>query len=88
MKLPTRHNYLEWSNKYWEFRKSQINRWSIHAQDTYQHNNMDRRLKNKSIHDRLGKQVVDQDWVDYEEGNKREYVWQEGHWCLGGLTRS
>ena len=49
---------------------------------------MDRRLKNGSIHNRLGKRVVDQDWVDYEEGNKREYVWQEGQWCPGGLTRS
>ena len=50
---------------------------------------MDRRLKNESIHNWLGKRVVDQDWTDYEEeGNKREYVWQEDQWCLGGLTRS
>ena len=50
---------------------------------------MDRHLKNKSIHDRLGKRVVDQDWVDHEEGsNQREHVWQEGQWCPGGLTRS
>ena len=50
---------------------------------------MDRRLKNKSVHDWLGKQVVDQDWADYEEkGNERKYVWQKGQWCLGGLTRS
>ena len=46
-------------------------------------------LKNKSVHNRLGKRVVDQDWADYEEeGNKRKYIWQEGQWCLGGLTRS
>ena len=32
----------------------------------------DRRLKNRSIHDRLGKRVVDQNWADYEE---EEYVW-------------
>ena len=50
---------------------------------------MDRRLKNKSIHDRLGKRVVDQDWADHEEGgNQREHVWQEGQWCPRGLTRS
>ena len=50
---------------------------------------MDQRLKNKSVHDRLRKQVVNQDWADYgEEGNKRKYVWQEGQWCLRGLTRS
>ena len=41
---------------------------------------MDRRLKNRSVHDRLGKRVVDQNCVDYEEeGNEEEYVWQEGN---------
>ena len=50
---------------------------------------MDLRLKNGSVHNRLGKRVVDQNWADYEkEGNERKYVWQEGQWCLGGLTRS
>ena len=50
---------------------------------------MDRRLKNRSIHDRLGKRVVDQNWIDYEEDDgEEEYVWQEGQWCPGGLTRS
>ena len=50
---------------------------------------MDRRLKNKSVHDRLGKRVVDQNWTDYEEeSNEEGYVWQEGQWCLGGLMRS
>ena len=39
---------------------------------------MDRRLKNGNIHNWLGKRVVDQDWANYEEeGNEREYVWQE-----------
>ena len=89
MKLPTRHDYLECSNQYWEFRQSQTNRRSIHVQDAYYHNNVDRRLKNRSVHNRLGKRVVDQDWTDYEEeSNEREYVWQEGQWCPGGLTRS
>ena len=45
LKLPTRTNCLECSNQYWEFRQSQTNRRSIHAQDAYHHNNMDRRLK-------------------------------------------
>ena len=49
---------------------------------------MDWRLKNGSIHNRLGKRVVNQDWADYEEDNERKYVWQEGQWCPGGLTRS
>ena len=46
-------------------------------------------LKNRSVHDRLGKRVVDQNWADYEEeGDEEEYVWQEGQWCPGGLSRS
>ena len=46
-------------------------------------------LKNRNVHNRLGKRVVYQDWADYEEeGNEREYIWQEGQWCPGGLTRS
>ena len=28
---------------------------------------MDRRLKNKNVHNRLEKRVIDQDWADYEE---------------------
>ena len=87
--MPTRSNCPECSDQYWEFRQSQANRRSIHAQDAYYHNNMDRRLKNGSVHNRLGKRVVDQDWADYEEeGNEEQYVWQEGQWCPGGLTRS
>ena len=40
---------------------------------------MDRRLKNRSVYDRLGKRVIDQNWADYEEGgDKEEYVWQGG----------
>ena len=89
MKLPTKSNCPECSYQYWEFRQSQANRRSILAQDAYHYNNMDRCLKNVSVHNRLGKRVVDQDWADYEEeGNEREYVWQEGQWCPGGLTRS
>jgi hypothetical protein len=54
----------------------------------YQYESMDRCIKNRSVHDRLGKRVVDQNWVDYEEDDEDEYVWQEGQWCPGGLTRS
>jgi len=37
---------------------------------------MDQRLKNRSIYDRLGKRVVDQNWVEYEEeGDEEEHVW-------------
>ena len=60
LKFPTRNNCPECSEQYWEFRQSQANRRSIHPRDEYHHNNMDRRLKNRSVHDRLGKRVVDQ----------------------------
>jgi hypothetical protein len=46
---------------------------------------MDQRIKNGSVHDWLGKRVVDQNRVDYEEEEDYdkgdEYVWQEGQWC-------
>ena len=71
LKLPIRNNCPECSDQYWEFRQSQANHRSIYAQDEYHHNNMDQRLKNRSVHDRLGKRVVDQNWADYEE----EYIW-------------
>ena len=57
MKLPTRNNCPECSDQYWELRQSQANRQSIHAQDAYHHNNMDRRLKNGSIHNQLEKEL-------------------------------
>ena len=42
-----RRNYLECTDQYQEFRQSQANHRSIHAQDAYHHNNMDQRLKMK-----------------------------------------
>ena len=50
---------------------------------------MDRRLKNKSVHDRLGKRIIDQDWADHEkESDEKGYMWQENQWCPGDLMRS
>ena len=42
--------------------------------------------KNEGVHNRLGKHVYDQNWAGHDE--EKEYVWQEGQWCPGGLTRS
>jgi hypothetical protein len=47
---------------------------------------MDRRIKNEGFHDLLGKRAYDQSWASRDE--EKEYVWQEGQWCLGGLTKS
>ena len=41
LKLPTRCNFLECSNQYVEFRRSQTNRRSIHERLNYQPNDMD-----------------------------------------------
>ena len=84
--MPTRRNCLECSNQYAEFRQSQANRRSIHECLNYQYNNMDRRVKNEGVHDRLGKHAYDQSRADRDE--EKEYVWQEGQWCPRGLTRS
>ena len=86
--MPTSNNCLECNEQYWKFRQSQVNRRSIHDRIEYQHNEVDRRLKNRSIQDRLRKRVVDQNWADYEEDDDEEYVWQEGQWCSGDLKRS
>ena len=39
------------------------------------HGGMDRRLKNESAHDRLGKKIIDQDTVDQNHYKKEQYVW-------------
>jgi hypothetical protein len=46
---------------------------------------MDRRIQNKGVHDRLGKRIHDKNWANH--GEEKDYVWQEGQWCPGGLTR-
>jgi hypothetical protein len=60
LKLPTRHNCPECSNQYQEFRQSQANHRSIHERLSYQSNDTDRRVKNKGVHDQLGKRMYDQ----------------------------
>jgi hypothetical protein len=84
--LPTRRNCPECSNQYAKFRQSQSNHRSLHERLNYQSNSMDRRIKNKGVLDRLGKRAHDQNWTDHDE--EKEYIWQEGQWCPGGLTRS
>jgi hypothetical protein len=46
---------------------------------------MDRHAKKESIHNQLGERMLEQDVAGCEE---KEYVWQDGQWCPGGLTRS
>jgi hypothetical protein len=62
LKLPTRNNCPECSEQYLEYRQSRTNRQSMyerldHPQD------IDWRIKKESIHDQLGKRVLDQNLV-------------------------
>jgi hypothetical protein len=34
------------------------------------------------------KRYADHRWIDHEEEEDREYVWQKGQWCPPGLRRS
>lgn len=62
LKLPTQNNCPECSEQYLEYRQSRTNRQSMyerldHPQD------IDWRIKKESIHDQLGKRVLDQNLV-------------------------
>ena len=74
--MPTRRNCPECNNQYSEFRQSQANHRSMHEHLVFQPNDMDRRLKNKGVHHRLGKRAYDQSWTGHD--GEKEYVWQEG----------
>jgi len=73
LKLPARHNCPKCSNQYLEFRQSQVNCQSIHECLSYQSNDMDRHIKNKEVHDRLGKRAYDQNLAGRDK--EKEYVW-------------
>jgi hypothetical protein len=47
-----------------------------------------RRIKITEINDQPRKRYTDHRWVDHEEEEDREYVWQKGQWCPPGLRRS
>jgi hypothetical protein len=50
LKLPTRDDCPECSEQYWEFRQSQASCRSIHNRIEYQYGDMDRHVKNESVH--------------------------------------
>jgi hypothetical protein len=47
-----------------------------------------RRIKIDEVNDQPRKRYDDHRWVDHEEEEDREYVWQKGQWFLPGLRRS
>jgi hypothetical protein len=88
LKLPTQNNYPECSDKYTEYRQDISNRRSVHERIGRVHPIDVRRLKINRIDDQPRKRHVDHRWVDHEEEDDHEYVWQKGQWCPPGLRRS
>jgi hypothetical protein len=46
------------------------------------------RIKINEVNDQLRKRYADHRWVDQEEEEDREYVWQKEQWCPPGSRRS
>jgi hypothetical protein len=88
LKLPTRNNCSECSDRYIKYRQDTANRRSIHERIGRVHPSDDRRLKINKIDDQLSKRYADHRWVDHEEEEYHGYVWQKGQWCPPGLRRS
>jgi hypothetical protein len=88
LKLPTLNNCPECSDKYTEYRQDTVNRRSIHERIGRVHPSDGRHLKINEIDDQPRKRYANHRWVDHEEEEDREYVWQKGQWCPPGLRRS
>jgi hypothetical protein len=88
LKLPTRNNYPECSDRYTEYRQDTANHRSVHERIGRVHPSDGRRLRINKIDDELRKRYADHKWVDHEEEEDHGYVWQKGPWCPPGLRRS
>jgi hypothetical protein len=85
LKLPTRNNCPECSDRYTEYRQDTANRRSVHERIGRMHPSDGQRLKINEIDDQPRKRYVDHRWVDHEEEEDHGYVWQKGQWCPPGL---
>jgi hypothetical protein len=65
LKLPTRNNYPECSDRYTEYRQDTANRRSIHERIGRVHPSDGQRLKINRIDDQLRKRYADHRWVDH-----------------------
>jgi hypothetical protein len=88
LKLPTLNNCPECSDRYTEYRQDTVNHRSVHERIGRMHPSDGRCVKINEIDDQPRKRYVDHRWVDHEEEEDREYVWQKGQWCPPGLRRS
>jgi hypothetical protein len=67
LKLPTRNNCPECSDKYTEYKQETVNRRSIHGRIGRVHPSDGRRLKINKIDDQPRKRYADHRWVDHQE---------------------
>jgi hypothetical protein len=88
LKLPTLNNCPECSDRYTEYRQDTANRRSVHERIGRINPSDGRRLKINEFDDQLKKRYADHRWVDHEEEEDREYIWQKGQWCPPGLRKS
>jgi hypothetical protein len=88
LKLPTLNNCPECSDKYTEYMQDTVNRRSIYERIGRMHPSDGRRIKINEVNDQPRKRYAGHRWVDHEEEEEREYVWQKGQWCPPGLRRS
>jgi hypothetical protein len=88
MRVLTQNNCSKCSDKYTEYRQDIAIRRSVHERIGRVYPSDGRLLKINRIDDQPRKRHVDHRWVDHEEEEDHEYVWQKGQWCPPGLRRS
>jgi hypothetical protein len=88
LKLPMLNNCPECSDKYTEYRQDIVNCRSVHERIGRMDPSDGWCIKINEINDQPRKRYADHRWVDHEEEEEREYVWQKGQWCPPGLRRS
>jgi hypothetical protein len=88
LKLPMLNNCPKCSDNYTEYMQDTVNRRSVHERIGRMHPGDGRRIKINEINDQPRKRYVDHRWVDHEEEEYHEYIWQKGQWCPPGLRRS
>jgi hypothetical protein len=74
LKLPTRNNCPECSDRYTEYRQDTANHQSVHERIGRVHPSDGRRLKINEIDDQPRKRYADHRWVDHEEEEDHGYV--------------
>ena len=67
--MPNQDDCPECSNQYKGYRQSRTNRRFVHERLDHPQD-MDWRIKNEGVHNRLGKRGYDQNWAGRDKGEK------------------